>query len=61
VLRYVDLFQRSPFLGLVDLDLLLIVDYLAMIPLSLYVLVRRRSNTVALLGLVLGSALPRLA
>ena len=39
-----------------DLDLLLIVDYLAMIPLylSLYVLVRRRSNTLALLGLVLG-------
>ena len=56
VLGHFDLFQRNPFLGLVDLDLLLIVDYLAMIPLylSLYVLVRRRSNTLALLGLVLG-------
>ena len=56
VLGYFDLFQRNPFLGLVDLDLLLIVDYLAMIPLylSLYVLVRRRSTTLALLGLVLG-------
>ena len=56
VLGYFDLFQRNPFLGLVDLDLLLIVDYLAMIPLylSLYVLVGRRSNTLALLGLVLG-------
>jgi hypothetical protein len=56
VAGYFDLFQRNPFLGLVDLDLLLIADYLAMIPLylSLYVLVKRRSNTLALLGLVLG-------
>jgi Domain of unknown function (DUF4386) len=53
---YFDLFQRNPFLGLVDLDLLLIVDYLAMIPLylSLYVLVRRRSHTLAALGVVFG-------
>ena len=53
---YFDLFQRNPFLGLVDLDLLLIVDYLAMIPLylSLYLLVRRRSRTLAALGLVFG-------
>ncbi len=56
VAGYFDLFQRNPLLGLVDLDLLLIVDYLAMIPLylALYVLVRRRSATLALLGLVLG-------
>lgn len=56
VAGYFDLFQRNPFLGLVDLDLLLVVDYLAMIPLylALYVLVRRRSSTLALLGLVLG-------
>ena len=56
VTGYFDLFQRNPFLGLVDLDLVLMVDYLAMIPLylALYVLVRRRSSTLALLGLVLG-------
>ena len=56
VAGYFDLFQRNPFLGLVDLDLVLMVDYLAMIPLylALYVLVRRRSSTLALLGLVLG-------
>jgi Domain of unknown function (DUF4386) len=56
VLGYFDLFARNPLLGLVDLDLLLIVDYLAMIPLylALYVLVKRRSGTLALLGLVLG-------
>jgi hypothetical protein len=56
VAGYFDLFQRNPVLGLVDLDLLLIVDYLAMIPfyLALYVLVARRSTTLALLGLVLG-------
>jgi len=56
VAGYFDLFQRNPFLGLVDLDLLLTVDYLAMIPLylALYVLVRRRSGTLGLLGLVLG-------
>ncbi len=56
VAGYFDLFQRNPVLGLVDLDLLLIVDYLVMIPLylALYVLVSRRSATLALLGLVLG-------
>ena len=56
VAGYFDLFQRNPVLGLVDLDLLLIVDYLVMIPLylALYVLVSRHSATLALLGLVLG-------
>lgn len=56
VLQYFDLFKHNPILGLLDLDLLLTVDYLALVPLylSLYLVVRRRSATAALLGLVLG-------
>lgn len=53
---YFALFQRSPLTGLLDLDLLLTLDYLLMIPLylALFVLVRTRAATVALLGLVVG-------
>jgi hypothetical protein len=56
VLEYFALFGRAPVLGLLDLDLLLSVDYLLMIPLylSLFLVLRRRSATPALLGLVLG-------
>jgi hypothetical protein len=56
VLEYFDLFERNPFLGLLDLDVLLTVDYLAMIPfyLALYVVIRRASATAALVALVLG-------
>lgn len=54
VLEYFGLFQRNPVLGLLDLDLLLSVDYLVMVPLylALYLAVRRRLATPALLGLV---------
>lgn len=50
------LFQRNPLLGLLDLDLLLTLDYLALIPLylALYLVVRRRAATAGLLALVLG-------
>jgi hypothetical protein len=56
VLDYFALFQRNPVLGLLDLDLLLSVDYLAMLPLylALYVLVRRRASSLAAIALVLG-------
>jgi hypothetical protein len=55
-LEYFALFQRNPLLGLLDLDLLLTVDYLALIPfyLALYVVIRRASPTSALVGLVMG-------
>ena len=54
--EYFALFERNPLLGLVSLDLLLTVDYLAMIPfyLALYVLLRRESPAWALVGLVTG-------
>ena len=56
VTAYFALFQANPLLGLLDLDLLLTIDYLVMIPfyLALYVLLRRREATLALLGLTLG-------
>ncbi len=56
VLEYFDLFQRNPVLGLLDLDLLLTIDYLAMIPfyLALFVVLKRTSATSALVALVLG-------
>ena len=56
VLEYFELFQRNPALGLLDLDLLLSLDYLVMIPLylALFLLVRTRAATAAALGLVLG-------
>lgn len=56
VLDYFALFQRNPLLGLLDLDLLLTIDYLAMIPfyLALYGVVRRVSPAWALLALVMG-------
>jgi len=56
VLEYFDLFQRNPVLGLLDLDLLLTIDYLAMIPfyLALFVVLKRASATSALVALVLG-------
>jgi Domain of unknown function (DUF4386) len=55
-LAYFELFQHNPLLGLLDLDLLLSLDYLAMIPfyLALYVVVRRSAAGWALLALVLG-------
>ncbi|GAA1975826.1 hypothetical protein [Microbacterium pumilum] len=56
VLDYFDLFQRNPLLGLLDLDVLLTIDYLAMIPfyLALFVVIRRTAATSALVALVAG-------
>lgn len=56
VLGYFELFERNPLVGLLDLDLLLTVDYLALIPfyLALYVVIRRASPTSALVALVMG-------
>lgn len=56
VVEYFDLFQRNPLLGLLDLDLLLTIDYLSMIPfyLALFVVIRRVSATSALIALVFG-------
>ncbi|WP_243076675.1 DUF4386 family protein [Microbacterium sp. SS28] len=56
VLAYFDLFQRNPLLGVLDLDLLLTIDYLAMVPfyLALFAVIRRASVTSALLATVFG-------
>ena len=50
------LFQENPVLGLLDLDLLLTLDYLVMIPfyMALYVVVRRVEPAWGLLALVIG-------
>lgn len=50
------LFQRNPVLGLLDLDLLLSVDYIVMIPfyLALYAVLRRVAAAWALLALIFG-------
>lgn len=50
------LFQENPLLGILDLDLLLTLDYLVMIPfyLALYVVVRRVAPAWGLLALVVG-------
>ncbi|MFC5502538.1 DUF4386 family protein [Lysinimonas soli] len=54
--EYFALFERNPFLGLIDLDLLLTFDYLAMIPfyLALFLVLRRSAEGWALLALVTG-------
>lgn len=56
VLEYFGLFEQNPLLGLLDLDLLLTIDYLAMIPfyLALFVVLKRASPTSALVALVVG-------
>ncbi|PKQ32436.1 MAG: hypothetical protein CVT62_05355 [Actinobacteria bacterium HGW-Actinobacteria-2] len=56
VLGFFELFRHNPLLGMLDLDLLLTIDYLAMIPLylALFVLVREFSASAAALGLVTG-------
>lgn len=53
---YFALFQRNPFLGLLDLDLLLSLDYLLMVPLylALFLALRRQARTPSLLALVSG-------
>src|SRR5690606_29394111 len=53
---YFALFQQNPLLGLVDLDLLLTLDYLVMIPfyLALYAVTRRRDPAWGLLALITG-------
>jgi hypothetical protein len=50
------LFQENPLLGLLDLDILLTLDYLVMIPfyLALYVIVRLVAPAWGLLALVVG-------
>ena len=55
-LAYFDLFAQNPVLGLLDLDLLLTVDYLLMIPLyiALFASVERAARGWGLLALILG-------
>ncbi|TXN30950.1 DUF4386 family protein [Lacisediminihabitans profunda] len=54
--EYFDLFQRNPVLGLLDLDLLLTLDYLVMIPfyLVLFACLERVARAWATLALILG-------
>lgn len=54
--EFFTLFQENPLLGLLDLDLLLTLDYLALVPfyLALYVVVRQVAPAWALLALVVG-------
>ncbi|CAI9407853.1 DUF4386 family protein [Aestuariimicrobium sp. T2.26MG-19.2B] len=56
VLEYFSLFQRNPLLGLLDLDLLLTLDYLVMVPLylAMFLVVRPHAPTVATLALIAG-------
>ncbi len=53
---YFELFQRNPLLGLVDLDLLLIVDNVLLIPLflALYVAIRRVDESWMAIGTTIG-------
>lgn len=54
--EYFELFQRNPVLGLLDLDLLLTFDYLAMIPfyLALFASIERVARGWAALALIVG-------
>jgi hypothetical protein len=54
--EYFMLFHNNSLLGLLSLDLLLIVDYVLMIPifLALYVTLRRVSESVAAIGTLIG-------
>lgn len=56
VADYFTLFQQNRLLGLLDLDLLLIVDNLLSIPLylALYIALRRKSESFVLIATVLG-------
>lgn len=56
VLGYFELFRDNPILGLLDLDLLLTLDYLLMVPLylALFLVLRRPAASTATLGLVFG-------
>jgi hypothetical protein len=56
VTEWFALFQRSGLLGMMDMDLVMLVGYLALIPLviALYVLMRRRSEAV--MAIAAGSA-----
>lgn len=55
VVAYYALFQRSPVLALLDLDLVLTLDYLLMVPinLGLYVVLRRTERSFTTLALIL--------
>ena len=56
VVEYFSTFQRNALLGLLDLDLLLIIDQLLLVPvlLGLYVALRKTDASVILLGTTLG-------
>jgi Domain of unknown function (DUF4386) len=56
VLGYFDVFQSNALLGLLDLDLLLVVDELLMIPvlLGLYVALKQTDESVMLLAIAIG-------
>lgn len=55
VLEWFDLFEKNWFIGLLSLDLLLIIDYILLIPiiLALYVLLRKTNGPLMLLGMAL--------
>lgn len=55
VLEWFNLFEKNWFLGLLSLDLLLLLDYVLLIPiiLSLYILLRKVSESFMLLGVSL--------
>lgn len=56
VIDYFKLFKNNSFLGLLSLDLLLIVDYILMIPifLALYIVLRRISESFITLVTIVG-------
>jgi hypothetical protein len=56
VIDYFKLFKNNSFLGLLSFDLLLVVDYILMIPifLALYIALRRISESFITLGTIIG-------
>lgn len=56
VIGFFNLYHQNPFLGLLSLDLIMLLDWILEIPifLTLYILLRRKNNSLILLATVLG-------
>lgn len=56
VIGFFNLYQKSPLLGLLSLDLIMLIDWILEIPifLTLYLLLRRKNESLILLATVLG-------
>lgn len=56
VIGFFNLYHKSPLLGLLSLDLIMLLDWILEIPifLTLYILLRRKNESLALLAITLG-------